>query len=395
MKVESTPQRKRLILYAPMIYTGGGKTLLLALLSALTSVKDCWGEVRLMVDARFEDIPQSNSSFKLQALIRPGPLGRLTAEKALRDLVKDDDVVFCLGNLPPLYRIKGRVVGFIQNAHLLESLPGKSVTVKKHVERWWFKKCLDHCQTFIVQTQSMRDRLLGFTSLNNSKVLTMPFADELLASRLQTLPVNFPQWDFGYVSLPWQHKNHRRLLEAFVLLAREGLTPSLVVTVPEKMDPELYHLLEHIQEKEGVQVTNLSAVDYSKVGKVYQSIRALIFPSLIESFALPLLEAQSFGLPILAPEKDYVRDVVVPQETFDAESPRSILRAIKRFLNSPEKPAYIHPASELLKQLSDLGNPCQQDNGIPHHSDTASRPRDQFCAVKSSSDNRLDNSKVQ
>ena len=180
------------------------------------------------------------------------------------------------------------------------------------------------------------------------------------------------------MSLSWPHKNHRRLIEAFVLLAHEGLTPSLVVTVPKTMDPDLYHWLDRVREKEGVQVTNLGAVDYSKVGTVYQSIRALIFPSLIESFALPLLEAQAFGLPILAPEKDYVRDVVVPRETFDPESPRSIMRAIKRFLQNPEKPASIHSARDLLKQLYVLGNLDEQDHSTSQFTDKISRSGERF-----------------
>ena len=51
-----------------------------------------------------------------------------------------------------------------------------------------------------------------------------------------------------------------------------------------------------------------------------------------ESFGLPLLEAKFLGLPILASELDYVRDVVEPTETFDPESPVSISRAVQRFL---------------------------------------------------------------
>ena len=384
MNTKSLPSKRRLILYAPMIYTGGGKTLLLALLKSLSLQNGDWEEVRLILDSRFKDLPQPNSIFKLQTLIQPGPVGRFFAERALRDLVKDEDLVFCLGNLPPFFPVKGQVAVFIQNAHLLETLPGQTVTLKKHLERWWFKRYQHHCQTFIVQTQSMRDRLLRFTSLNGSNILVIPFVDEQLLSEPQEPSENFPRWDFGYVSLSWRHKNHRRLIEAFVLLANEGLTPSLVVTVPENMDPDLYRWLDQVREKKGVQVTNLGAVDYWKVGTIYQSIRALIFPSLIESFALPLLEAQSFGLPILAPEKDYVRDVVVPRETFDPESPRSIMRAIKRFLDNPEQPASLYSASEFLKQLYGLENHHGQDNHTSQFIDRLSRSGGRFQIVGSS-----------
>ena len=47
---------------------------------------------------------------------------------------------------------------------------------------------------------------------------------------------------------------------------------------------------------------------------------------------MPLLEAEHFKVPILAPELDYVRDLVVPNEVFDPQSPLSISRAVQRFL---------------------------------------------------------------
>lgn len=358
--------RRRLILYAPMIHTGGGKTLLLALLKALGDANGDWDEVRLMVDDRFGDIPALSPNLKMDMTIPPNVLGRLRGEWTLWKLSEEGDVVFCLGNLPPLFPIRGRVVGFIQNAHLLETLVGQTPTTKKRIERWWLKRFQNHCQSFIVQTPSMRDRLLRFLDLDPVRILTLPFVDEDLLSPSPAGPPHASRWDFGYVSLPWAHKNHRRLVEAFILLAREGLTPSLVVTVPEHMDRNLYQWLEEVKETEGVRITNLGSVDYQDIKQVYRSINALIFPSLTESFALPLLEARAFGLPILASERDYVRDVVAPRETFDPESSRSMMRAMKRYLGNPDLPDVVLPASQMLGALSRLGKESLMPNGISH-----------------------------
>lgn len=354
MSMQAGAGKGRLILYAPVIYTGGGKTLLLALLNAIESDSGRWEEVRVMVDARCRDLPSSSKRVKIGPAIRPGSVGRLQAERTLQRLANEGDVVFCLGNLPPLFPIKGTVVGFIQNAHLLETPPGRSPTRKKKIERWWFKRYQHHCRLFIVQTPTMCDRLLRFIPMDPSRILVLPFQEAALTSSYPETG-SARQWDFGYVSLPWAHKNHRRLIEAFVLLAREGLHPSLVVTVPEAMDAGLYRLINQVRERDHVRVTNLGSVEYRDIGKVYQACGALIFPSLIESFALPLLEAQAFGLPILAPERDYVRDVVVPRETFDPESPRSMMRAMKRFLGNADPPASVYPARHVLEVLYGMG----------------------------------------
>jgi hypothetical protein len=60
------------------------------------------------------------------------------------------------------------------------------------------------------------------------------------------------------------------------------------------------------------------------------------------------------GLPILAPELDYVRDVCVPIQTFDPHSPVSIARAVKRFLGQPDPTVELSTPAEFWHAL--LGN---------------------------------------
>lgn len=84
---------------------------------------------------------------------------------------------------------------------------------------------------------------------------------------------------------------------------------------------------------------------------VYSCARALIFPSFAESFGLPLLKAQSVGLPILAPELDYVRDVCEPVETFDPQSARSIARAVSRFVGQRDDRVALLTANVFAEKL--------------------------------------------
>ena len=43
---------------------------------------------------------------------------------------------------------------------------------------------------------------------------------------------------------------------------------------------------------------------------MYKLIDALVFPSTIETFGLPLIEAASMGKPIIASDLDYAREVL-------------------------------------------------------------------------------------
>ena len=65
-------------------------------------------------------------------------------------------------------------------------------------------------------------------------------------------------------------------------------------------------------------------------------------------------KAHAAGLPIVAAERDYVRDVVAPAQTFDPESPLSIARAIRRLLGTPEVPAPpLTPAEFMHRVITD------------------------------------------
>ena len=83
----------------------------------------------------------------------------------------------------------------------------------------------------------------------------------------------------------------------------------------------------------------------------YRRVKALIYPSFFECFGIPMIEAKNFDLPIIAAELDYVRDLIKPAETFDPSSPRSIARAVKRFLGAPDDRFKVMPAKDFVREL--------------------------------------------
>ena len=89
----------------------------------------------------------------------------------------------------------------------------------------------------------------------------------------------------------------------------------------------------------------------NKIYEIYKKGATLIFPSLVESLGLPLVEAREIGIDIIAPERDYVRDVVSPVETFDPLSPLSISRAVKRYLKVSDRSNNLLSPAEVLKKI--------------------------------------------
>jgi len=48
---------------------------------------------------------------------------------------------------------------------------------------------------------------------------------------------------------------------------------------------------------------------------------------------------------------DFVRDVCLPQETFDPNSAVSIARSVNRFLKNTDKPVEIYTASDFVQAV--------------------------------------------
>jgi len=201
-----------------------------------------------------------------------------------------------------------------------------------------------HVDKFIVQTPSMANDT-KITLGNDFDVVVLPFAGKIKFES----DIPYRKFNFIYVAGDEVHKNHTTLLEAWRLLADAGLKPSLALTVPA--ESALAGEIENFRKNTDIDISNLGVLQASEIHRLYSSSSALIFPSTSESLGLPLIEAAQHGLPILAPEMDYVRDVVDPVQTFDPRSSVSIARAVRRFLGNPEPALVMMTPEDFLAEV--------------------------------------------
>lgn len=332
-----------LILHAPNVHQGGGKSLLLALLDELSS------PARVHLDQRFAIKTPPAEGISVQRFA-PSLQGRIAAEYRLSVVAKPSDTILCFGNLPPLFRTRARAMVFLQNRYLLDRNGLNSLTfsvrLRIEIERLWLRKAMRKAEV-IVQTQTMAELVLRYLG-QHARIL--PFRATGPATRAR--PDEDVSLDMLYVASGEPHKNHATLFEALGLLAEAGQTPVLGVTLDRATNPDLAKLADVVAGKGGC-IQFLGPQPLSSMPALYARAGALVFPSYFESFGLPLLEAADAGLPIIASECDYVRDVVRPCETFDPHSARSIARAIQRFSKQDTDIVPIINARRFLSRLYD------------------------------------------
>lgn len=344
-----------LFIHATNVHQGGGKSLLSALLDA------CPGNLKVVAVLDSRMILPSDIAENLEVLFTPPSIWqRLKAEWWLAQNVQPQDTVLCFGNLPPLFKLLGHVTVFVQNRYLVDRVALGNFPIKTRlrlgVERLWFSGRAVNADEFIVQTPSMKRVLLSSGCVVKQSVHVRPFAS---VSGSYQRTVNYKnawqeehkRYDFVYVASGDSHKNHQRLVEAWCLLAEQGLFPSLCLTVDEGVSAELCAWIEEQKLRYGLKLENVGFLRHDQVLQLYAQARALIYPSLFESFGLPLIEASQAGLPVLAAELDYVRDVLCPEQSFDPNSPVSIARAVKRYLGMDEPPLQLLDAVTFIHRL--------------------------------------------
>ncbi|WP_171019910.1 glycosyltransferase [Hydrogenophaga sp. 2FB] len=333
-----------LIVHAPNVHLGGGRTLLLSLLNAVPARDSV-----ALLDTRL-DTSGVPTDLVLERF-SPTLVGRWRAERRILQLARPGDTVLCFGNLPPLFRNQGRVAVFLQNRYLFGERNLRAFSLWERwrigLERLWFSHRLDmETMLVYVQTASMAGELLRETGV---AARVFPFIpSETSSGSGQIEP---PEFDFIYVASGEPHKNHQQLIDAWKALAQQGSFPTLCLTLEPKRHADLLEHLRHTQDRHGLRITNVGPVAPTDMARCYRRSRALIYPSTLESFGLPLIEASQLGLPILASELDYVRDVVTPAETFNPNSPVSIARAVSRFLRQEQAPQPMFSSTAFVRDV--------------------------------------------
>jgi glycosyltransferase involved in cell wall biosynthesis len=156
------------------------------------------------------------------------------------------------------------------------------------------------------------------------------------------------------------YKNRKRLLKAFVDVKQGGNlnNPKLVLVGPVPQPEELTEKTELWFRNNPKELIVLSDLSESGLQTLYKFANALIFPSLIEGFGWPPLEARSLGCPVIASKTGAIDDILGSAATYvDPMSTKDIVAKIKVVLNGDRgngAPSHIPTARECTQAYENL-----------------------------------------
>jgi len=346
-------RQQKILFFAPNIHTGGGLTLLKGILQQETE------KTSFILDSRAKPFIHSLIKNKNIYWVSSGLQGRLKSEFLARKIENDHNIILCFHNIPCIFTHKKSIV-YLQNRLLIDQSSLSCFKFRSRIrliiERSLARILSSKVSEYIVQTETMSSLLKSWLNYANKikkhKITIMPFASLSKLPEIRINNVIEKKYDFLYIADGQPHKNHKNLIKAWEILASNNVFPKLALTLTDR-DQELKHLITKSKKTNNVIIDDLGTLTNKEIMQAYSSSMALIYPSKLESFGLPLVEASSLNIPIIASELSYVRDVCIPIETFDPNSPISIAHAVQRYLEKEIPTETILSAKDFWQQIDE------------------------------------------
>jgi glycosyltransferase, family 1 len=245
-----------------------------------------------------------------------------------------DLVHFCMPQQPILYR--GLHVTTIHDLTLLKTYNSDknwlAFHLKQLVGRGVFRWVSHSSQAIIVPSKYTEQDLLSFTKAARGKTyLTYEAADALALNELK--PYSEPLGDFIlYVGQQSDYKNIRRLGDAHQQLLTHR--PELKLVLVGRKNAAAQRNEAYFQKQGYRNIIFTDFVEDAVRDWLYANCRAYVFPSLMEGFGLPGLEAMQYGAPLVSSNATCLPEVYSDAaHYFDPYDTNDIARAITDVLD--------------------------------------------------------------
>lgn len=179
--------------------------------------------------------------------------------------------------------------------------------------RRWVHRSVETATVLTVQTAALADAIAAQTRVSRADIRVIPHGPGWVDRRAESaLPVERGPGPFriGYVTKAGVQKDFATLFRAARSLSEQGRDLRLVLTLGEA-DPVAAASLAQAKAL-GVAhlIENHGEVSAEQITAIYDSVDLFVFPSLCESFGMPMVEAMARGLCIVVADTPENREIV-------------------------------------------------------------------------------------
>lgn len=226
-------------------------------------------------------------------------LGEQIGLLRLLNKLKPDLVHFCMPQQPVLYR--GKKVTSIHDLTLMKVYNSDKNWLVYHFKQFIgyfvFKWVIRTSKKIITISQYSKKELSAFSKYASNKTVVTLLAADTIKGELESYKIGFEQFIL-YVGQQSDYKNIKRLGDAHQLLLDKYSNLGLVL-VGRKNASALKNEA-YFKSKDYKNILFTDFIPDSQKDWLYKNASAYIFPSLMEGFGLPGLEAMAYGTPVIS-----------------------------------------------------------------------------------------------
>jgi glycosyltransferase involved in cell wall biosynthesis len=316
-----------LLIDAIYIHESGGKVLLEYLIHQLLQNKK---KIFILFDKRIKAPITYNLTEQQYIFLSP-------SEKQRRIFYQQNSgrfsSVLCFANVPPPVFVKNlNVFIYFHNLVLLSAWKEcKNYSISRKLlimlKRFYIQWKNQPNYTWLVQSNRMKKAVQSNLHVSDQSIKVLPFFPEVVTTEI---PVR-NDIQFIYVADGVPQKNHLTLLKAWeYLYEHHGLSPVLHLTLDQRYDTLIQQITS--LQKKGIAIVNHGVISKDELNQLYSKCSYLVFPSLAESFGLPLIEAVQHGCGVLASDLPFVTDVIEPSDQFNPLLFNDIANRVAEFM---------------------------------------------------------------
>lgn len=243
--------------------------------------------------------------------------------QACKNIGINPDIIFSLQNTGVRFKNKRNVIYYHQSIPLYRYKVGLfDKSIKEHLFYNYYyplyvKWLMNHRTYVAVQTDTIKDLFAKRYHFPKEKIgVYFPNVEKVNGDNVKPYQYEADTFNFLYPAMGAAYKEHMTLAYALEIVCKEkpyiGRQIRIHLTLKEGDVKGLEQfLVAYGLSQQFIFHGNLAHDD---ILSMLKSGDGLLFPSVVETLGLPLLEGASLGVPVVANDMPYVHDVLMPYE---------------------------------------------------------------------------------
>jgi len=254
--------------------------------------------------------------------------------KKLLKTLKPDLVHFCMPQQPIWY--KGKKVTTFHDLTLVKTYNSDKnwliFHAKQFVGKFVFKMVARESDHIIAISEFTKKELQAFTPIPDEKISVIYESTDVALGASKTYKLPYKNY-LLYVGQQSDYKNIKRLGDAHQKLLKTY--PDLGLVLVGKKNASILSNEEYFTSKQYKNILFTDFVEDDELNWLYSHATAYVFPSLMEGFGLPGLEAMGHGTPVISSNATCLPEIYGnAAHYFDPTSTDDIARAITEVLGN-------------------------------------------------------------